>query len=429
MHQLTRRHLLRHSALAGAGLALSACGGGGSSDSGTAQLRMLNLSTEVGALELYSGDTQRQASLAAGALGSYAALDAGTHTLKLRRAGSSTDLYSGDRTLSKDEAYTAIVWGRESALTMITLSENEDLSKIDSGKTLIRVYNASADLGAINLYLSSAEADLDASTPTHASVGASQLSGFASVGTGSYRLRVTGAADSADLRLDLPSISLGDKEALTLILTAGAGGVLAHAVTLKQRADMTSLRNTRARLRVVASAPGLGTTAVSWGGQSVVAALGSPTLSSYALVSAGSQPLQVRLGGVLIADGLHTLEPGADHTLLVYGQGKATLIADDNRLPSTSARTKLRLVNGASDSTPLTLTVDYAVLADGVAAGTGSAFGSLIPNATMRLDVSDASSGSAVYTLEEAKMVNQGVYTLFALRNASGITGLLRKDR
>ncbi|MFO1253740.1 MAG: hypothetical protein U1E77_21975 [Inhella sp.] len=69
------------------------------------------------------------------------------------------------------------------------------------------------------------------------------------------------------------------------------------------------------------------------------------------------------------------------------------------------------------------------MLADAVAPGQASGFGSLTPASTMRLDLSDAGSGNPVYTLEEAKMVNGGVYTLFALRSSSGSTALLRKDR
>jgi len=437
---LNRRKWLQSSALllgsSGMAAGMSACGGGGSSSSGNAMLRLLNLSTDLGALDLYTGsstgDTARHSGVAAAALSPYVELGAATYTLKLRRAGSSTDLLTGDRTLAKNEAYTAVVWGRESQLTLVTLSESEKLSELDSGKTLVRVYNASADLGSLNVYLTSATADLDASSPSHASLGAGQLSGYVSLGTGSYRLRITGAADSQDLRLDIPSLALGEKQALTVILTAGSGGVLAHAHLVPQQGELTAVRNAQARLRVVASAPGLGTAAVSWGGQSVVAALGSPSLSAYTLLPAGNQALQVRMGGsggVLIDEAPRTLEPGADYTLLVWGSGKASLIADDNRLPSTSTRAKLRLMNGGSDTQSLTLTLDYAVLADGVAAGQASSFGSLTPASTMRLDLSDAASGNPVYTLEEAKMVNGGVYTLFALRSASGSTALLRKDR
>lgn len=429
MFPLTRRHLLRSSAMAGAGLALSACGGGGSSSDGPSQLRVLNLSSDVHSLDLYTDADRRFSSAAVGALSEFISLDAATYTLKLRKAGGDQDLLSSDRTLAKDEAYTAVVWGREAQLQLATLPENEDATAITSGYAKIRVYNASADLGAVDVYLTSSATDLSTTTPLQTSIGNASLSGYQSLGAGAYRLRVTGFGDSGDLRLDLPNVTLGSQELWTVILTAGSGGVLAHATLLKQRGNAIAAPNTQARLRVVASAPGQGTTAVSWAGSSVVAALGSPTLSTYQLVPAGTQALQVRLGGRLIEDSSRTLAPGADQTLLVFGDGQVALLSDDNRLPASSTRAKLRLVNAVGDRQALTLTVDYGVVADGVTAGSGSAFASLASSNAARLDVSELSTGSSLFTLEDAKLLAQGVYTVFAVRNASGPAGLLRRDR
>ncbi|MFO1253739.1 MAG: DUF4397 domain-containing protein [Inhella sp.] len=285
---LNRRQLLQGSALLMGSAGLSACGGGGSSGGGNARLRLLNLSTDLGSLDLYTGDTARQTGVAAAALSPYVELGAATYTLKLRRAGGATDLLTGDRTLAKDEAYTAVVWGRESQLTVVTLSESEKLSELASGKTLVRVYNASADLGSVNVYLTSAAADLDASSPSHASLGAGQLSGYVSLGTGSYRLRITGAADSQDLRLDIPNLALGEKQALT-VLTAGSGrraGACASAPAAGRADGRAQYPGAPARGGQRAG-PGHG------GGQLgraiAAAALGSPTLSAYTLLPAGSQ--------------------------------------------------------------------------------------------------------------------------------------------
>lgn len=429
MSSLTRRHLLQRSALAGAGLALSACGGGGSSSNDPSQLRVLNLSTDVGAIDLYTGTDRRFSGATQGTLSDSVSLDPATYTIKLRKAGGDQDLLSSDRTLAKNEYYTAVVWGRESALQLTTLPENEDASAIASGSAKIRVYNASADLGAVDLYLTASATELGSTTALQTGVGNGSLSGYQTLNAGSYRLRITGSGDSGDLRLDLPNMTLGSQELWTVILTAGSSGVLAHATLVKQRGSAVAAPNTQARLRVVASAPGQGTTSVSWAGSSVVAALGSPTLSTYQLVSAGTQALQVRLGGRLIEDSTRTLSAGADHTLLVYGSGQAALISDDNRLPTSSARAKLRLVNAVGDSQTLTLTVDYGVVADGVAAGSGSTFASLTASSAARLDISELSTGNSLFTLEDAKLLASGVYTVFAVRNATGAAGLLRKDR
>ncbi|MBB5203797.1 hypothetical protein HNQ51_001090 [Inhella inkyongensis] len=409
---------------------LSACGGGDSEEGAAPQLRLLNLCAEVPAMELWMEDERRLSVAAVGEPTEFQEQATETLTVKLRRAGNSTDLYSGDRTFGKDEHYTAVAWGRENQLNLATLREDEpDLDKLDSGKALLRIFNASTDLGVVDIYLTGSSTELDGSVPTQGSVGGGQLSGYVQVNSGSQRLRITGQGDTQDLRLDLPSLSLNEKQAWTLVLTAGVGGVLADAVLIEQRARVSRHGGQHARLRVVASVPGQGTVSVNWGGQSLVASVGSPTLTPYTAVAAGSQALSVRLGATLINEQLRNLQPGADYTLLVHGQGQVALIQDDNRLPSSSTRAKLRLVHAQATPHALTLTQDYAVLAQGVASGTASSFASVAATQLTRLDVSSAATGLASYTLEDARLLALGVYTLFALEGADGPTGLLRKDR
>ena len=77
----------------------------------------------------------------------------------------------------------------------------------------------------------------------------------------------------------------------------------------------------------------------------------------------------------------------------------------------------------------MTLSIDYAVAASDVAAGTASTFASLTANSSARLDVSTATSSDAVYSATEVNLQAQGVYTLFVLGGNATPTGVLRKDR
>jgi Domain of unknown function (DUF4397) len=426
---LRRRALL--SAAAAASLWLAGCGGG-DDDDGRARLRAINLTTDLDSLDLYRDDDLRYSALARATPSNYVATDADTYELKVTRAGEGTSLLSADYSLGKDSHYTAVIWGRESALRLSNLQEDEDDDDIDSGNSRLRVFNAASDVGSVDVYLTTASAELADASATASAVASGSLAGYRELDRGSYRLRVTGAGDVDDVRLDLPSITLGDREHATLILTAGSGGVLVNAVLLVQQGAATLLNNTQARVRVVAGVDGGGTVSATFGARTLVGALRSPSVGNYALVDAGTADLVLRVNGSTALSGSRGFDAGADYTLLAFGvAGTAELrtIADDNRLPSNTNRVKVRLLHGAANVEPLTLAVDYAPAASDVASGTASAFASLNKADDVRLDVTGPSYPSPLYTTEDLDLQGLGVYTVFVLGGHTAPTGVLRKDR
>ncbi len=423
--RLSRRHLLA-TAPGALALGLSACGGG-SDSAGKAQIRVLNLSSDVASLDIDLDAATWVSGAATAQLTAYKEVDPDSYDFSLRRSGSTIALASGERTLSKDAHYTLVVWGRETALTFVTLTEDEDPDDVDSGKARIRVYNASADSGSLDLYLTATAVDLQDTTAAQSAVGAGLLSGYRDMSAGSYRLRVTGYGDASDLRLDVDAIALSAKSFTTVILTGTSSGVLVNGYALSQQGSVTPMATGKARVRVVASADNRGAVGVTWAGQALAAALSSPTVGPYTSVDAGTQTLNVLINGQLVSSGQRSLSVGVDYSLMVWGSGAVSLIADDNRLPTNSARVKLRLIHGSAGTDPLTMAVDYSVTAAGVAQGTASGFSTLNASSSVRLDVS--TSADQVYTDDDVTLSAQGVYTAFVLGGRTTPTGLLRKDR
>lgn len=409
---------------------ITACGGSGGDDKGgDPQLRVLNLS-DVASLDVYLGTEKKVSAAGQGTLTTSQGVGAAEYTVELRRAGGDIALSSATRTLSKDAHYTLLAYGRENALSFVTLPEDEKADSLASGKGALRVFNASQDVGDLDVYLTTPTADLSETVATQSGVPSGRLSSYRELSTGSYRLRITGANDSTDLRLDLPAISIKDKTYTTLVITTGPGGVLVHSGSLDQQAGYTALRNTKARLRVVASAAGRGVVTTSWRGQSISAGLVSPSVGPYALIDAGSGAMDIRVAGSTVSNAERTLTAGADYTLLVHGNGDTNLINDDNRLPTAgTARARMRLIHGAPTTDPLTLSVDYAVTAADVARGNASSFISIASGTGRRLDVTAATAADALYTSESTTIQAGAVYTVFVLGGQTNPTGLLRKDR
>ncbi|MBK1688340.1 DUF4397 domain-containing protein [Rubrivivax gelatinosus] len=415
---------------AASALLLAACGGG--SSDGSAQLRVLNASTDVDSIDLDVDGTTEFSAVASDAVTAYTKIDADSYTLKVRANGASSTLVTGTYSLSKSKHYTGIVWGRSGALKLVTLPEDSDTDDIDDGYGQLRVYNATTDAGSFDVYLTQEDADLADSSALASSVSSSTLGSYKDVGIGSYRLRVTTAGDVDDVRLDVSDITINEYEYSTLIITAGTGGVLVNGLVLVQQGDLTTAKNTQARIRVIAGAESRGTVNATLDG-STLATLVSPSVGSYQRISAGDGALTVKVAGTTVSSATQTFKPGADYTLIAYGtagsDAAVKLISDDNRLPTSSTRYRMRLINAASTTDPITLSVDYAALVTDVSPGSASSFVTATYNDEARIDITTSSGGDYLYTQEDANLQSYGVYTVFLLGGNSTPTGVLRKDR
>jgi hypothetical protein len=414
-------------------LGLAACGGGGGGgDPGQTTVRALNVTTDIASLDLVADDSVLFGAVATDSVTGDSTFAAGLYTLKVRAAGSSTNLFSQSYTLSKDQPYLAVVWGRQNALRLSTLAEDQDDSQIASGNGRLRVMNATIDSGAVDVYLTSSDADLGDSTPTVAATAAGGISAFKETSSGTYRLRITGAGDPGDLRLDIASFTLPAQTHTTLIVTAGAGGMLVHATQVQRRAGMTLLKNMQSRLRVVAGVESGGNVGVTLGTRTLVGGIRSPSVGPYALVDAGTATLGVRVNGTLVSQQANDLQAGADYTLLVTGAAAAPSVqrlTDDNRLPTTASRMRIRLVNGTSLTDPLTLSVDFTSVASDIATGAASPYVTLVSNIAARVDVTAPSAPTALFSEADANLQTQSVYTVFMLGGNAVPTGVLRKER
>jgi Domain of unknown function (DUF4397) len=438
------RHSLRYigmAAMLASSLWLVACGGGGGGGgNGTTTVRALNLTSDLPSIDIFTGDTKQFSALTTDTLAPNASFEANTYTVNVKRAGDAATLLTGPYSLSKDQNYTMIVWGRETALRVSTLPENET-AEISANNAKVRVFNATIDSGTLDVYITPTAIDIAETTPTQAAVTAGSLAGFRDIGAGTYRLRVTGTGDPADVRLDVPAVTIPDKQYSTLVLTAtGSGGVLLNGTLIAQQGAKTSIKNTKARVRLAASVANAGLVSASIAGNSVFTNFRSPRVSTtYSLVDSGSAELTVRVNGNIVNTGPRTFAAGTDYTLLAYGTaaaGQVALFVDDNRVPGAATRAKVRLINGIASSDPLTLALDFAtfIATNDVAAGTASAYA--LPNigGSARIEITSQLVNNPLYTISQANttlnlLAGQGVYTVFMLDGLTTPSGRFVKDR
>nr|MDQ2735385.1 hypothetical protein [Pseudomonadota bacterium] len=294
------------------------------------------------------------------------------------------------------------------------------------------------DAGAIDVYVTTPGTDLSTiSTPTFSfpSSSSTQATGFLSLATASggtpYEIRVTGVGNKADMRLDLTSFTLTSGQNATVLLTPTVGGTLANGSVLVEQSTYTAFANNNVRIRLVAAVTAGASVTAAAGTTAIGTGVVSPAVGAYTLAPAGAA-LNITVGGNSVAAPALPLAAGSDLTLLVYGPAAgatASLIADDNHLPTVAGNFKIRLLNGITGAaTPLTLDANFGVVASNVAPGTGSPYAVVGASLATRLDVISPSSPTPLYTESNLNVPGNAVYTLFMLGDAGAPIHLLQRD-
>lgn len=419
--------------VAASALILGACSNNSNNDSsGTAQWRALNLTVDTSSVALFAGDTQYFNGVQSGALsGDYQNLSSGTYTVKTQNASAET-LLTTSNTLSKDQHYTAVVYGRSGSYGLAMLPEDSNSSDITTGYGRIRVYNATGE--SFDVFLTQGTVDLTTTTPKFDNASTStRLSGYVEIATGSYQLRITSANNTADVRLDIPSLPINEKTYSTLIITSGSGGFLMNAAQLTQQGAVSLQQNPYARLRAVAGVNSAGTVDVNLNG-ATQNTLASPAIGSYRLVAAGTVPVDVLFNGATVSSTTQTFVSGADYTIVASGDNSAPSVSwlqDDNYVPASTSQYKMRLVNAAAGSENMTLLINAGAIISDIAAGSNSSYfsGGVSSALVDPISVVSSISSTEYYSENDYKLLPTSVYTIFMLGGGTAPTGKISRDR
>jgi Domain of unknown function (DUF4397) len=420
-----------------AALTLASCGGNGNDKGGKPQIRLLNLSAGYPTLDMMTNldddtnddDVTQASAVALEAASPYATLAADKYTIKLRRTGSGSVLrsFTGEQ-LVEGTINTYVAYGEVGAFGALLMDDT--LDDADAGESKLSVANVSS-AGSLDVYLTDPAVDLNDTTPTLSSVGATLAQ--VTLSSGNYRLRVTAAGDTTDVRLDVATLTLANRGVATVILTSTQGGMLANAIYLPQAGQPTKLVNTKARLRGAVGVADGASASIQMQSHSILSAATAGVIGSkYTLLDAGTVPVTLTVNGVAVATPDLTLQAGADYTLLVWSNSAGTqtsLIVDDNRLP-TSGGTKLRLLNGMSTlAAPLTLSVDFSPLIEGTLLGAVSDEVELAGGTDRQIDITNTSTAANVLSRTSLTLQNGSIYTFFITDNGPTAIGVLRRDR
>lgn len=413
---------------------LAGCSSG--DDSGDARSRLLNVSSGYQSLDLYVNeddsdtDSLKASAVAFAGLSDYNSVDSGTYDIKFKRAGiSSTLLTLSDKKLADDSNVTYVAYGAVGRFGVLEVGEDVEEPE-DNGRSKLQAINVS-EAGALDIYLTESDVPLEDASPLFANVTGG--AGMLTTDSGDYRLRVTGANDITDLRLDIPSITLENKKVATLILSETKSGMLVDALLLPQQGNLTQFVNTKARVRAAVGMSSGSMASLRVGGTNIINGQGRGVISAYSQVEAGNVAVTLLVDGAQVPVDSQTLVAGGDYTVLIWSDATSTyasLIADDNHVPTSTVDTKVRLLNGLStQGVPLTLYVNFFPYAEGTQLGTASAYADVDSGSDYQVDVYNAVTATPLLS-READLQASSVYTLLVFGKAdSTVDSTLRKDR
>jgi hypothetical protein len=371
-----------------------------------------------------------------GTLTSYTSVGANSYTVEFTRNGVSSSLKSTSEKLTSNTHRTYVAYGNTGQFGTLEILEDQD--KPDSSYTKVQLLDAAPDAGSVDVYLTDPSVELSNSSPTFSGVagGSIDASGFVTISSGSYRIRVTAAGSQTDIRLDsVTGITFSSEEILSIVISGTNGGVLVNASVIPQQGVQTVVNTTYARVRAAAGIPAGSNLSANLGGTKLLSDASANTVSQYALVTAGTPTLNLTLNGTALAAATETLTAGDDYTVLVLNGAAVsgtttTLITDDNRLPSTSTYAKIKLVNAMSElGDPLSMNVNYTPEASAIALGDASSSTEVTAGTYTEIDTDDATTSTTLYTNTTATLTGSGVYSLFMFGSAASTIGALRVNR
>jgi len=416
-------------------------GGCGNGSSGSANIRLLNVSTGYTSLDLYASNnnntspnyTAQSQAVAYDSVSSYAAIASGTYSVEFRKNGVSSALATdGSENLTDGSHATYVGYGSSGNFGSVKISE--DQSSANTGYTKVTVINAS-EAGNVDVYLTDSTTDLVNASPLVSNIATGGTSTI-TLTSGNYRLRVVGTGNTTDLRADVAQVTFNDTSVNSLLLTSTKGGMLVNVSLLPQQGSLTTYNTTQARIRgATGIANGTVVNATLNGASILTNATVGVIGGTYTLVNSGDAPVTLNVDGTAVTVANQTLAAGGDYTFLVWSNSsgtQTTLIADDNTLPaSLTAKSRVRLLNGLSGiGDPLTLLVNFQTGATDVTLGTASALAQFASGTNNEVDVIDTNTSATLLTKTTLTLDAGGVYTMFMAGGGnSPVNGTLRKDR
>ncbi len=418
-------------------IALVGCSKSGSSGSSGAQMRILNAFAEASALNVSVAGKTVATALAFPGLTQYTGIDSGSPTFTVSVTGAPTTLVNSALSVGGGTNYTYVVFGPLTAVGTVLVSDA--FADPGSGNFSVRVINAAAGAGAVDVYLTAPGADLTATAPTLGNVAYGVSTGFTTVPIGaSFEIRVT-PTGSKDIIYDTAARTFAEHSAIDLVVFGKGSGKLVNVAVLNNDSAGTGTitDNLLAQYKVINASQVPSPLNLFVDGSLQLSNVPYTGVSNYQRTSAGTHNLRVEAtttpGATLLALSPN-LAAATDTSIALNGTAgalKALLLSDDN-LPPPSGTAGVRLVNTSADVASFDVFVNFSRQVSNLAANTASGYINLTATATTgtpyEFDFNLAGTTTAVLKLTSVNLIAAHKYTIYVAGPSGALQGIVTQD-
>jgi Domain of unknown function (DUF4397) len=417
-------------------LALVSCtskNGGG----GDAKIRVVNVISDAAAISLQlDNDPPLVNALAFQGLTQYLSAGTGSREFKVSANGGTT--FAIDTTLSIGaNNYSYIVYGPVASAQGVLVLES-GLATPNSGTFTFRVINVAAGIGAVDVYLTAAGADLNSTSPNIANVGAGAISGLVPVNTGSYELRAT-AAGTKDVIYDTGVQAFTNQGIYEVVIYTKGSARLPNVAVLNVDSTGTGQVNDNllAEFKVLNASSVASPLTVLVDDKIRLSNIPFAGISDYVTASAGSHTFAVQATatpGANLLTLVATLASATDTSLAFSGPAGAlvSLVLNDNNLPPPAGRARVRFVNVSPGLGPLDVYVNFSKQLSGLASNSGSSYIEVTADAAIgtsyEFDFNIAGTTSVVLKLPSVSIIAGHTYTIYVVGAPATPQGVVAKD-
>jgi hypothetical protein len=406
-------------------------------DGGDAKIRVVNVIPDAAAISLQlDKDPPLVNALAFQGLTQYLSAGRGSREFKVSANGGTT--FAIDTTLSLGaNNYSYIVYGPvASALGVLVLESG--LTVPNSGTFNFRVINVAAGIGAVDVYLTAAGADLNSTSPNIANVGAGASSSLVPVNTGSYELRVT-AAGTKDVIYDTGVQAFTNNQTYQAVIYTKGSARLPNVAVLNVDSTGTGQVNDNllAEFKVLNASSVASPLNVLVDGNIVLSNIPFAGISNYVTASAGSHSFAVQATatpGANLLTLVATLASATDTSLAFSGPAGALvpLVLNDNNLPPPAGRARVRFVNVSPGLGPLDVYVNFSKQLSGLASNSGSSYIEVTADATIgtlyEFDFNIAGTTSVALKLPSVSIIAGHTYSIYVVGAPATPQAVVAKD-
>ena len=424
-------------ALCAVALVLTGCSKGGGGGGGDASFRVFNAFSEASAVNVAVGGSVVASGLGFQGMTAYTSVPNGSQNIVVTVVGSLSPLVNITTSLGS-ASYSYILFGT-SQLFQTNLAI-DTVNDPGNGMFAVRLLNAAAGPGALDLYITAPGADLTNTAPTIANVAYGGITQFIAVNTApNFEIRFTTVGTKTVIFDTAPRVFAEHSGTTIVAYSKGSGSLINVALLNDDSAGTgTILDNLLARYKVINVSQVPSSLNVFVDGSLQLSNIPYTGVSNYQQTSSGTRTFTVQAQATPGAN-LLTLTPNlsaaTDTSIPLVGTAGALngVILTDNNQPPAAGSAGVRFVNTSVDIASVDVYVNFSKQVSALAGNTASSYLNLtaasVNGTSYEFDFNVAGTTAPVLKMQNVLLTSPHKYTVYLAGPAASLQGIVTQDQ